>query len=712
MMQCIWNIYHRNRDLFMLVATEILEGLDAKWLHPLRERDTRWLTNGRNARNILIGYYIRDEHGTPFWVLLATRFIQMKTESHWQCQRLRAFIEWMLMPEMIFGLWVEAEAVEYFEESFRFHSQSGEIADRPGLRTLDLWREVMDKSFTWWQGALEDPKSRFPKSWQFIQEEMENKGLHEKAATKRSQLKHGIREAYNEMAKMYDDMLTAPWIFTALTCPTRGPTILRVILELVKSTGYDLDGVTDDDGHLIDDTLEWGWIRAPEKKSDIHEAFYKRLEENRNKLTHFLVQLNFMKSKCRNELKRLTQERDVVRDPTSKTPLMDFAAEYPQIFDALWSTFALIPSSTRMSELFHAIERNAFDPQTPFDWADSRGRYLIKDEYRNRRDRRNEKYERAGHNQKKLKCSPKHNDVGYLVQMCAAQLVKNSNSYRKHHLKERVPDSFFKENTITIINKKGTTTMGNKKHRENVEKHSEAQRQKKMSSDDYVEVDIEKSRQAALKKRPDYDDVWDKHMSDEAKRMQSMQKILTKAFWDSVSVNNDGYFEELKRTLPEYWKILAKETKGKKLTKASIQQGKAPVKTSIAAYFQQVRKIAKGELDNTLMTKKRAKTLKNANVTGDALLMQFALVDKCEVLQKKAREVLEKNALTDNIIECNGTERNSRYIREVEEIKLRTIKYKHPSIERSDSDDEFDEFAPPPDADDDGEGNESDGDGN
>ncbi len=180
----------------------------------------------------------------------------------------------------------------------------------------------------------------------------------------------------------------------------------------------------------------------------------------------------------------------------------------------------------------------------------------------------------------------------------------------------------------------------------------------------------------------------------------------------NVSCRQNWDIEELKRTLPEYWKILTKETKGKKLTKASIQQGKAPVKTSIAAYFQQVRKIAKGELANTLMTKKRAKTLKNANVTGDALLMQFALVDKCEVLQKKAREVLEKTALTDNIIECNGTERNSRYIREVEEIKLRTIKYKHPSIERSDSDDEFDEFAPPPDADDDGEGNESDGDGN
>ena len=114
------------------------------------------------------------------------------------------------------------------------------------------------------------------------------------------------------------------------------------------------------------------------------------------------------------------------------------------------------------------------------------------------------------------------------------------------------------------------------------------------------------------------------------------------------------------RTLPEYWKILVKETKGKKLTKTAIHQGKAPVKTSNAEYFKQVHKIAKGEL-HKLSWPRSMPRIWRMLVWREMQLMQFALVDKCEVLQNKAQQVLEKKWTADTFVR---------------------LKNKHPSVRR------------------------------
>ena len=169
MMQCIWNIYVRQPALFMRIANEILDKIEGTEQYktwkpsPKKERDTRWLTNGRNAEQILIGYYIQDENGTPFWVLLAERLALIKRDTEWQCEQLNTFIKWMMNPDMILGLWIEAEAVQYFEASYHFHARGGELCERPGFRCLELFRFITDHAFPWWEAAKQDPKSRFPK---------------------------------------------------------------------------------------------------------------------------------------------------------------------------------------------------------------------------------------------------------------------------------------------------------------------------------------------------------------------------------------------------------------------------------------------------------------------------------------------------------------------------------------------------------------------
>ena len=93
------------------------------------------------------------------------------------------------MPEMIFGLWVEAEVVQYFEWHYHWHALCGEFADRPGFRTLELFFEIVDHAFPFWTRALSDPRSCFSNAIKHIEDEMEAKGLVKMAKMKRAQLK-------------------------------------------------------------------------------------------------------------------------------------------------------------------------------------------------------------------------------------------------------------------------------------------------------------------------------------------------------------------------------------------------------------------------------------------------------------------------------------------------------------------------------------------
>ena len=242
MMQVIWDIYDRDRDVFMSIAREILGDIK-DWLpKPLKEKDTRWLTNGRSGASILVGYHIVDENGTCFWILLARRLRYIYSKrSDWKIERLDLFIKWMMMPEMIAGLWLEAEAVEYFESHYAFHAMPGELCERPGFRALELFFEIVDHAFPWWQKALEDPKSRFPNLYAHL-ETMDD----EAKDVKQHQIMHGIEEAYDELAKLYNDFFAPPWIFTGFTYPDRGAIILRVVLDTMSTQGFDLDGVYDD----------------------------------------------------------------------------------------------------------------------------------------------------------------------------------------------------------------------------------------------------------------------------------------------------------------------------------------------------------------------------------------------------------------------------------------------------------------------------------
>jgi len=55
----------------MRTAAKILGPHAKEWMpKPMREINTRWGSNARACKNILEGFYIRNEDGDCFWVLL------------------------------------------------------------------------------------------------------------------------------------------------------------------------------------------------------------------------------------------------------------------------------------------------------------------------------------------------------------------------------------------------------------------------------------------------------------------------------------------------------------------------------------------------------------------------------------------------------------------------------------------------------------------
>ena len=687
--QVIWDINIRERHVFKKISLEILHSISKEitWRpKAVKERDTRWLTNGRAAFHILEGYYIQDEDGTPFWVLLAQRLIYIYKESDWRVERLKAFIEWMLMPEQVFGLWMECEASQCFEDFNNWQNSPGELADRPGFRALENFFEITDFTFPKWQSILHNPEKGFPNTLKCIKELMEDKGLTEMAHMKREQLKAGIQCAFDEMAKMYDVFFRAPMIFTAFTCPRRGPIIFRVVLACLQNAGIDLDGNYDgeiDESHLIDETLEWGFLHAPEVPCPVFDAYYQKLN-GQEELGQYFQMFGFLKSKCRDEMKRLSQERGTLRNPDSKWRLTDFGNSYPQIFDCLWSLLALHPSGSRMAEAFHGIERHAFNEQTHHGWTDARGRYLMLQEYENRKARRDAVYEQSGHNGHKVKRAPKHNDRKLTLVMAGEQALKSSVMYKPKALTERIPASILAENSISAINKKGTTIQ-QKEHEEQLVEHAESQRKKKLRSEKYDEIPLETYIENARKRTMDYDKVWqDKdHLDDLAK----INTLMKKGYWNGVKVE-DGLFEDVRRVFPLFWKLYSKELERTKMPprKGAMLKASGSYKSSLMMFIKQVELIAKGKVENNLSSNTRKRELERAGISEELMLMEFIKFADSETLKAKERAESDKYKDMKCVIAAHGTNiASQREGQEALSIERRTINYSHPSI---DSDDE------------------------
>jgi hypothetical protein len=72
-------------------------------------------------------------------------------------------------------------------------------------------------------------------------------------------------------------------------------------------------------------------------------------------ITHWYKQIGFNQSAINCDFKKLTMEEQGSPDIT----LLSFRSRYPVIFSALYTTFALMPSTMRLAEQSHGTLRDS-----------------------------------------------------------------------------------------------------------------------------------------------------------------------------------------------------------------------------------------------------------------------------------------------------------------------------------------------------------------
>ena len=459
-------------------------------------------------------------------------------------------------------------------------------------------------------------------------------------------------------------------------------------------------------GELIVEGLEWGWYHAPEVKPPEYLAWYAKLEPDKDNLVHSIQELGIMKSKVRSELKWLSSERVTNRDPTSKDWLFDFAADFGQIFDILWSECALFPSATRIGEASHGIERWAHNWQQSYDWRDARLRYLLKNEHANRQERRITVYNGSEEEEKKkLKRAPKHNDRKVTQCQAGEQLLTNSARYSRYELASRFSPDELRCNSVRAVNKRGTTAQ-KKAHAEKMAAREVELRRKKLSKDGYEPISLEEYQRDAEEMVLAYDEQWMRERSPEAIVDRKIGELIKPPFWNQLTIDG-GFFDEVKVVLPHFWEMVAKSAKGRRVTKKAVINGQPPLQVSLPEYLDKLKKLSKGELKATLGNLKlvtsvsHARELRRANISGRDLLLDLVQYDSSKVLAMKEMKKEEEHGLMRDVIKNVGTKHSDDRVWDVADMNIKLIEsaYRHPTLEDPDPDDE--EWLGPMDDDDD-----------
>lgn len=199
MIQTLYDVICRDPIVVRRAMTKILgpELVEKLGLFTARkQRDTRLLSNALAAIDFLTYHCVKDINGISFRVHLF-RTLQYYC-SDWRYSRLEELIKQVMNPSLIFDMFVEAEASNFFFPQYEWHAKNGEFADRPGYRALELTWLYCDDAFPYFQSAKEDWSTKFPETAKFAAniQDAELKKM------KVEQLKADIDAAYEECAKM------------------------------------------------------------------------------------------------------------------------------------------------------------------------------------------------------------------------------------------------------------------------------------------------------------------------------------------------------------------------------------------------------------------------------------------------------------------------------------------------------------------------------
>lgn len=155
MIQAIWNIYTRDPSLFMGKAKRIL---GPAWKHwrpkPTKERDTRFGSNGEAWDNILGGFYVVNQEGVNFWVLL---FMELRDYySDFRGPRSEHIVKMFMNESLIAGGHLENDAGDHFNQTYVWLNSPGELCEKNGFKILELASFLFDCPIPYYESLHRD----------------------------------------------------------------------------------------------------------------------------------------------------------------------------------------------------------------------------------------------------------------------------------------------------------------------------------------------------------------------------------------------------------------------------------------------------------------------------------------------------------------------------------------------------------------------------
>jgi hypothetical protein len=154
--------------------------------------------------------------------------------------------------------------------------------------------------------------------------------------------------------------LSPPLSFNILLSNKLGRHFARALVAVAKENGIDFP---DDSGERWDPSIFSAEIERPNQE----QTFYEMMRDEALDITHWYKQIGFNQTNIRRDLKGLTMEEPGKRDIT----LLTSRKQYPVIFSALYATFSLMPSTTRLTEQNHGALCNSLPMGVPMMYTDA-----------------------------------------------------------------------------------------------------------------------------------------------------------------------------------------------------------------------------------------------------------------------------------------------------------------------------------------------------
>jgi hypothetical protein len=485
------------------------------------------------------------------------------------------------------SLTFEKELVtRYFDITHNSYGKRGEQDRRAGFTTMGLHSLLFNFSIPFWRSASLNPKTAFPQTHDMI----EKIGDEEMKTQKLDQLQAAADAGYEKMMKNTELFLLAPLVFLLLTHPVDGPRVLRAMLcclngcEGIDLNDVDIYGEADNKPNL-DDGTAWRPYKNLLRFTEPEKAWYDVISQDKENLLHFWKQFGFQRNCIRNELKRLSRQT-TPRDETSKTPLKDFAKDYPIIYESLFAAFGFSSSNSRIVEMLHSFVRGCYDSQIPAEFLRNKLRYLMDQEYRAREERRELYRSRA--DPKKKWSAAKHSDRKDMGQMEGEQLKKLASKYHQGVLDELPPD----DRKIGTYAKKGTTSSEKKKKEAKKAAYNRkvAKKTQRKGKDAYLDHD--KLVDAAAKAKTVHDTEWQNR--DVRRFNEITEDMATMTHFDKCKMSDGLFIKEVIAVLPYIGVSLDEIQQPPYKTKANIK------KLLLSPHIKLIKEIAKGDKPNTL----------------------------------------------------------------------------------------------------------------